>query len=101
MTMPPSARRQHDVRPERTHAIGDGSAAGFRFRRMLQHQRALQVAGTVQSGGQPEVSFEQRADAAKPIEALASVVTMSSYVHTSAMSASGGIGIRYQVSGMV
>jgi hypothetical protein len=35
---------------------------------MLQHKRALQVTRAVKAGGQPEVSFEQRADASKPLE---------------------------------
>ena len=35
------------------------------MRRMLQHERALQVAGAVQPGRQPEVALEQRAGFAK------------------------------------
>ena len=54
-------RRQHDARAQRTRAIGDGLAERFGHVRMLQHERALQVAGTVQTRGQTEVAFEQRA----------------------------------------
>ena len=36
--------------------------------RMLEHQRTLQVAGAVQPRRQAEVSLEQRAGAAEPLE---------------------------------
>src|SRR6266566_3696418 len=68
-TVAPAKRGGEDnIGPEGPDSIGDGGAARFGLRRMLQHQRALQVAGTVQSRRQPEVSFEQRARPPKPIE---------------------------------
>ena len=59
--MPPSAgdstvcgaKRSHDGAKRGTERLG--------FTRMLQHQRALQIAGAVQPGGQSEVAFEQGA----------------------------------------
>ena len=39
-------------------------------RRMLQHERALQVAGAVQAGGQTEMAVEQRAGASEQVEKL-------------------------------
>ena len=91
-------RREHDVGAERTDAVSDRGAAGFRFRWMLQNERALQIAGTVQSGGQPEVPFEQRADASKPIEhgIRSHNVIIRSYICHPSVS-----GFRYQVSGVV
>ena len=68
MTMPPSAGDSTTCGAERADAVGDRRAAGLGLARMLQHQRALQIPGAVQPGRQPEVSFEQRADAAEPIE---------------------------------
>jgi hypothetical protein len=36
--------------------------------RVLQHERALQIARAVETGGQAEVSFQQTAGSAKEIE---------------------------------
>lgn len=47
-----------DARPQR-------GADGFGIARMLQDERALQVAGAVQTRGEPEMSFQQRAGTAK------------------------------------
>src|ERR1044071_4418193 len=60
--------RQHGLHVEAAYAIGNGEAERFGFARMLQHERALQIPGTVQSGGEAEVAFEQRACAAKAVE---------------------------------
>ena len=61
-------RREHDLRTEATHAVGNFRSAGLGFGRVLQDQGALQIPGTVQSGGQPKVSFQQRTGLAKAIE---------------------------------
>ena len=53
-------RRQHDGRAQRARAVGDGPAERFGRLRMLQHERALQVARAVQPGGEAEVALEQR-----------------------------------------
>ena len=42
-------RRQHDLGVEAAHAGGDLRSAGLGLGRVLQHQRTLQVAWTVQS----------------------------------------------------
>ena len=54
-------RRQDDGRRRSADALGDRAAERLGLRRMLQHERALQVAGAVQAGGQAEMPFEQRA----------------------------------------
>ena len=62
-------RRQHDGRPQaarRDRAMARPSASACCG--MLQHERALQVAGAVQPGGQAEVALEQRAGPAEQIE---------------------------------
>ena len=61
-------RRQHRLRAEAAHAIRERRAERFGLARMLQHERALQVAGAVQSGRQAEVALEERARAAKAVE---------------------------------
>ena len=68
MTMPPSAGDRTTCAPRLAHAVGDVRSAGLGLGRVLQDQRTLQIPGTVQSGGQPEVSFEQRTRLAKAIE---------------------------------
>ena len=68
MTMPPSAGDSTTSAPSAADALGERGAAGLGLARVLQHQRALQVPGAVQAGGQPEVAFEQGADAAKEVE---------------------------------
>ena len=65
-------RRQHDRRTEIARAVRDGATERLRIIGMLQHDRALQVAGTVQPRRQPEVAFEQRTRAAEQIEELLS-----------------------------
>ena len=64
--------RQHDGRAEVARPLGEGAAERLRVGRMLQHERALQVAGAVKPGRQAEVAFEQRARAAEQIEQLVS-----------------------------
>src|SRR6266496_4348098 len=62
---------------------------------MLKDERALQIAGTVQSRRQPEMSFEQRAGASKPIEhgiRSHNVIIRSYICHPS--------GVRFQISGV-
>ena len=61
-------RREHDLSAQIADPLGDGRAAGLGLARVLQHERALQVAWAVQAGGQPEVPFEQGADAPEEIE---------------------------------
>ena len=61
-------RRQHHGRLQIGDALGDRAAERFGVRRMLQDERALQVAGAVQAGGQAEVSVEQRAGFPEEIE---------------------------------
>ena len=57
--------RQHDGRAEVARALRDGAAERLGVGGMLQHERALQVAGTVKPGRQTEVALEQRARAAE------------------------------------
>ena len=97
-------RRQHHVGRQRAHTVRDRGTTRLGLGRMLQHECTLQITGTVESRCQPEMSVEQRTDASKPIEhavvAMSAAVTMSSYVHTSAIGGLGKVsGIRYQVSG--
>ena len=68
MTTPPSAGDSTTVGRQRAGAFGDGAAERLGVLRMLQHERALQVAGAVEAGGQTEVAFEQRARAPEQIE---------------------------------
>ena len=70
MTTPPSAGESTTVAPQIAHAIGDRAAERLGLLRMLQHERALQVAGAVQPRRQAEVAFEQRARPAEQIKKL-------------------------------
>ena len=70
MTTPPSAGDSTTVGRRSRVAIGDRAAEPLRVLRMLQHQRALQIAGAVQPRRQPEVAFEQRARLPEEIEKL-------------------------------
>ena len=70
MTMPPSAGDITTSGSSARTAIGQGGAQGLGLARVLQHQRALQIARAVQARGQPEMSFEEGADAAKQVEDL-------------------------------
>src|SRR6185295_4508187 len=63
-------RREDHRRPQITGALRDRAAQRLGMLRMLQHQRALQIARAVQARGQPEVSVEQRARAAIEIEEI-------------------------------
>ena len=55
-----------------TRPLGKGASECLRVGRMLQHERALQVAGTVKPGRQAEVAFEQRTRAAEQIQQIVS-----------------------------
>ena len=68
MTTPPSAGDSTTVGRRRADALGDRPAERFGVRGMLQHERALQVAGAVQAGRQAEVPVEQGAGAAEEVE---------------------------------
>ena len=48
------------------------AAERFGVRGMLQDERALQIAGAVQAGGQTEMPFEQRARLPEQIEQIVS-----------------------------
>ena len=66
--MPPIAG---DITTVGTHSSLVGRRARAQrlgFGRVLQDQRALDVPGAVQPGGQSEMAFEQRADVLKEIE---------------------------------
>src|SRR5258708_6232195 len=52
------------------HPIGDRAAGGLGVLRVLQHERALQIAGTVKPGRQPEMALEQCARLAEQIKKL-------------------------------
>ena len=68
MTMPPSAGDRTTVGFRSAHALGERAAERFGVRRVLQHERALQIAGAVQAGGQAEMSVEQGAGFPEQIE---------------------------------
>ena len=68
MTTPPSAGDSTTVGFKSRTALGDGTTQRFGVRRILQHQRALEIAAAVQSGGQAEVAVEQGAGAAEQVE---------------------------------
>ena len=57
--MPPMAGDSTTVAPQARVASAMRRAERLGAGRMLQHQRALQIAGTVEARGQPEVPFEQ------------------------------------------
>src|SRR5262245_52794807 len=61
-------RGKHHIRRQCPNAIGDLCATCLGFGGVLQDERTLQVAGAVETCGQPEVAFEQRARASKPIQ---------------------------------
>ena len=63
-------RREHHGGAQVAHAIRDRAAERLGLLRMLQHERALQIAGAVQPRGQTEVAFEQRARPAVQIKKL-------------------------------
>ena len=65
---PAEGWRQHGLDAETPYTVGDGSAAQFRVTRVLEDERTLQVPGAVEAGGEPEMAFEQGADAAEGIE---------------------------------
>ena len=58
-------RRQHHVAPQARVAAAMRGAEGLGAGGVLQHERALQVAGTVEARGQPEVPVEQGAGLAE------------------------------------
>ena len=66
--MPPSAGERTTVGTQRGGSPGDRAPERLGVIRVLQHERALQVAGAVQAGGQPEVPFEERPGSAEEIE---------------------------------
>ena len=68
MTTPPSAGDSTTVGRRSADALGERAAERFGVLRVLQHERALQIAGAVQAGGQAEVAVEQRAGAPEQIE---------------------------------
>src|ERR1700738_4752189 len=70
MTRPPRAGGGYAVPPQLARAIRDRAAEHLGVLRMLQHERALQIAGAVQPGGQPEVPVEQCARPAVEIKKL-------------------------------
>ena len=72
MTTPPSAGDRTTVGRRSRDSLGDGPAERLGVRRVLQHQRALQVPGAVQPGGQAEVAFEQGARSPEQIEQFVS-----------------------------
>ena len=65
---PPQRGRQNDRRPQRARQRCDLRAERFRMRRVLEHERALQISRTVETRRQTEVSLEQRAGAAKKVQ---------------------------------
>ena len=48
----------------------DGATKLFRFARMLQYQRALQIDGAMQTAAQNKVTFQQRPGLAKLLNDL-------------------------------
>ena len=60
--------RQDDLCTEVADVFGDPDAARLSLAGMLQHQRALQEPGAVESGRQPEMPLEQRSHASKSVE---------------------------------
>ena len=70
ITTPPSAGDSTTVGPQIAHAVGNRAAERLGLLRVLQHQRALQIARAVQPGGQTEVTFEQRARSPVQIKKL-------------------------------
>ena len=73
MTMPPSAGDSTTVGDQAAGGRGDGRAQRLGARGVLEHQRALQVAGAVQAGGEPEVALEEGARLPKHAQDVAIV----------------------------
>ena len=63
-------RRHHDGRSEIARAVRERRAERLRVARMLQDERALQIARTVQPRGQTEMPVEQRARSPEEIKKL-------------------------------
>ncbi len=61
-------RREHGGDAGRRQQPGQRAAERLGMRRMLQHERALEIAATVQAGRQPEVPLEQRARFAEQLQ---------------------------------
>ena len=70
MTTPPSAGDSTTVGRRSASRSRDRAAERLRVLRVLQHERALQVAGAVQPRRQPEVAVEQRPRPAEQIKKL-------------------------------
>ncbi len=68
MTMPPRAGDRTTCGVQIPNLRGNLGAAGLSFAGMLQDQGALQVAWTVQSGGQSKVTFQQGTHPPEPLE---------------------------------
>jgi hypothetical protein len=66
--MPATDGRRQNHGWEAADAVGNTGAAGLSLARMLQDQGALQVAGAVQPGCQPEMPFQKCSDAPEQIE---------------------------------
>ena len=62
---PAERGRQHRLRAERSDDRAKRGAERLGLAWMLQHERALQIAGAVQSGRQTEVPFEKSAGLSK------------------------------------
>ena len=68
MTMPPSAGDSTTSAPSADARSASAAPSALGLARILQHERALQVAGAVQSGGEPEMPFVQGPEAAEDVE---------------------------------
>src|SRR5581483_1062683 len=68
--------------PQFVRRGGDVGAKTLRIRRMLQHERALQVTRAVEPRRQPEVAFEQRARFSKQIKKRVARHGLSNAVRT-------------------
>jgi hypothetical protein len=60
--------RQYDLGAQISNFRPNLTATGFRVAGMLQDKRTLQEAGTVQSGGQSKVTFEEGTHPAEAVE---------------------------------
>ena len=65
-------RRENHRRTQLAHLLCDRSPELLGRRRVLQHERALQVSRAVQAGAQAEVSLEKRARFPEQIEEFVS-----------------------------
>ena len=63
MTMPPSAGDRTRGGAKRAHLSASAAPIAVGVAGVLQHQRALEVAGAMQAGRQPEMALEQGAGA--------------------------------------